>query len=155
MEVLLSNEQTECQIDSSKLESYIENILQTLRCSDKEVSILLVDDEKMRKLNKQYRGQDRATDVLSFPQYEEEPDPLNPHLLGDIVVSTTTANKQSAEHQLSLEEELVLLLIHGILHLLGYDHERSDEEAQRMKKKTRELFHLIFPKKEPAESCEF
>ena len=53
MEVLLSNEQTECQIDSSKLESYIENILQTLRCSDKEVSILLVDDKKMRELNKQ------------------------------------------------------------------------------------------------------
>ena len=51
MEVLLSNEQTECQIDSSKLESYIENILQTLRCSDKEVSILLVDDEKMREHN--------------------------------------------------------------------------------------------------------
>jgi rRNA maturation RNase YbeY len=72
-----------------------------------------------------------------------------------VVVSTSTANKQSAEHELSLEEELVLLLIHGILHLLGYDHERSDEEARRMKGKTRELFHLIFPKKEPAESCEF
>jgi rRNA maturation RNase YbeY len=56
---------------------------------------------------------------------------------------------------LSLEEELVLLLIHGILHLLGYDHERSEREARLMKEKTRDLFHRIFPNKELADSCEF
>ena len=73
--------------------------------------------------------------------------------MGDIVISTETAKRQAAEHGLTLEEEIVLLLIHGILHLLGFDHERSDEEACHMKQKTRELFDWIFPNKKPEESC--
>lgn len=156
MEILLSDEQTECKIDSGKLEDDVGNILQALGCDDGEISILLVNDEKIRELNKQYRNQDRATDVLSFPQHEAgQANPLNPHLLGDVVVSTATARRQSVEHGLSMEEELVLLLIHGILHLLGYDHERSGEDARRMKEKTRDLFRRVFPGKELAESCEF
>ena len=77
------------------------------------------------------------------------------HLLGDVVVSVETAKRQAAEHQLSLEEELVLLLIHGLLHLLGYDHEISPAEAERMQKQTWKLFDIIFPGKKPSESCDF
>ena len=73
--------------------------------------------------------------------------------MGDIVISTETAKRQAAEHGLTLEEEIVLLLIHGILHLLGFDHERSDEESYHMKQKTRELFDWILPNKKPEESC--
>ena len=65
--------------------------------------------------------------------------------MGDVVISTVTAKKQASEHGLSTEEEIVLLLIHGILHLIGFDHERSDEEASKMKSKTQEIFNRIFP----------
>ena len=155
MQIFITNEQTECVIDHEKLKSKIGSILIALECEEKEISILLTDDKKMKKLNKQYRGQDRSTDVLSFPQNEGEEERLNPHLLGDVVISTITARRQSSQHKLSLEEELVLLLTHGILHLLGYDHERSDEEARHMKEKTRKLFCQIFPDKKLAESCDF
>ena len=154
MPVFINNEQREHSIDCVLLESQGESILLFLECKNQELSILLVDDKKIRNLNKQYRGQDRATDVLSFSQNEEgEENKLNSHLMGDVVISTVTAKRQAAEHGLTLEEEIVLLLIHGILHLLGFDHEQSNEEACHMKKKTRELFDLIFPNKKPEESC--
>ena len=144
MPIFINDEQTECVIDHDKLKGQIRDILTALKCEKKEISILLADDKRMRELNKQYRGQDRSTDVLSFPQNEGKEEGFHTHLLGDVVISTATAQRQSAQHKLSLEEELVLLLTHGILHLLGYDHERSEEETIHMKKKTRELFFQIF-----------
>jgi len=154
MPVFINNEQREHSIDCVLLENQGESILLFLECENQELSVLLADDKKIRTLNKQYRGQDRATDVLSFSQNEEEEENKpNSHLMGDVVISTVTAKRQAAEHGLTLEEEIVLLLIHGILHLLGFDHERSNEEACHMKQKTRELFDWIFPNKKPEESC--
>ena len=153
MPVFISDNQREHFVDCELLESQGRNILFFLECANQELSVLLTDDKKIRKLNKKYRGQDRATDVLSFPQNEEEESAPNSHLMGDVVISTVTAKRQASQHGLSLEEEIVLLLIHGILHLLGFNHERSEEEAYRMKKKTRELFDQIFPDKKPTESC--
>ena len=153
MPTFINNEQIEHSIDCTLLESQGESILLFLECENQELSVLLTDDKKIRTLNNQYRGQDRATDVLSFPQNEEEENNLKSHLMGDIVISTATAKRQAAEHGLTLEEEIVLLLIHGVLHLLGLDHERSNEEACHMKQKTRELFNRIFPNKKPEESC--
>jgi len=152
MPVFINDEQREHSIDCVLLESQGESILLFLGCEDQELSVLLANDRKIRTLNKQYRGQDRATDVLSFSQNEEENKP-NSHLMGDVVLSTVTAKRQAAEHGLTLEEEIVLLLIHGILHLLGFDHERSNEEACHMKQTTRELFDWIFPSKKPEQSC--
>ena len=152
MPVFINDEQREHSIDCMLLESQGESILLFLECENQELSVLLANDRKIRTLNKKYRGEDRATDVLSFSQNEEE-DNLNSHLMGDVVISTVTAKRQAAEHGLTLEEEIVLLLIHGILHLLGFDHERSDEESCHMKQKTRELFDWIFPNKKPEESC--
>jgi len=154
MPVFINDEQKEHSIDFVLLESQGESILLFLGCENQELSVLLANDRKIRTLNEQYRGQDRATDVLSFSQNEEEEENKpNSHLLGDVVISTVTAKRQAAEHGLTLEEEIVLLLIHGILHLLGFDHERSNEEACHMKQKTRELFDWIFPNKKPEESC--
>ncbi len=144
MPVFINDEQREHSIDCVLLESQGESILLFLGCENQELSVLLANDRKIRTLNKQYRGQDRATDVENKP---------NSHLMGDVVISTVTAKRQAAEHGLTLEEEIALLLIHGILHLLGFDHERSDEEACHMKQKTRELFDWIFPNKKPEESC--
>ncbi|MCZ6479043.1 MAG: rRNA maturation RNase YbeY [candidate division NC10 bacterium] len=85
-----------------------------------EVSVLLVDDRAIRRLNKVYLNHDRPTDVLAFPQQQGLPSP-QPHLLGDVVISVETAARQAKEHGHSLPHELALLLIHGILHLVGYD----------------------------------
>jgi probable rRNA maturation factor len=153
MPVLIHDDQKDYLINTKLLKAQGESILLCLGYENHELSILLADDKKIRTLNKQYRSIDQTTDVLSFSQKEKEEKEPNSHLMGDVVISTVTAKRQASEHGLTLEEEIVLLLIHGTLHLLGFDHERSDEEACRMKKKTQELFGRIFPNKKPQESC--
>jgi probable rRNA maturation factor len=103
-----------------------------------ELSVLLVADGEMRRLNRDWRGKDRPTDVLSFAQGEgagAAPDGL----LGDVVISVDTARRQAHTGRRPLGREAERLLVHGLLHLLGYDHERSAREAARMKRKEREL----------------
>lgn len=92
-------------------------------------------DSEIQTLNRQYRGKNQPTDVLSFPLADE----LQPSLLGDVVISVETAARQAQRRGHSLREELQTLLIHGILHLLGYDHEVSRSEAVRMQRKEREV----------------
>lgn len=145
MSVYVRKEFKKFNLNTWALKKWMQFILDQLECRDKELSILLVNDEKIRKLNYQYRQIDKTTDVLSFPQKAIEKEKFSSPLLGDVVVSTETAWRQSITHNLSFEEEVVLLLIHGILHLLGYDHERSSQEARQMKDKTRTLFKTIFP----------
>ena len=109
-----------------------------------ELSILLVDDKEMRRLNLEYRRLDKPTDVLSFSQLEGVT-PLAadaPVPLGDVVISVDTAMRQAAEHAHSVGDEMDLLIVHGILHLLGYDDE-TDEGAEEMKR--RELLILAAP----------
>ena len=152
MPFFINDDQKEHLINIELLKTQGERILLFLEHENHELSVLLADDKKIRTLNKQYRGIDQATDVLSFSQNKKDEKEPSSHLMGDVVISTVTAKRQASEHGLTLEEEIVLLLIHGTLHLLGFDHERSDEEAH-MKKKTQELFSSIFPNKKPHESC--
>ena len=95
-----------------------------------ELSVLLADDPTVHELNKTYRGTDEATDVLSFSQTEGEPfaqpEGAVPHL-GDVIISIDTARRQAAEYAVSLQDEVSHLLVHGVLHLLGYDHEDAAE----------------------------
>jgi probable rRNA maturation factor len=93
-----------------------------LGCPEAEVGCLLVTDARIRALNRRYRGEDRATDVLAFPQGEGEGPAGHPAVLGDVVISVETAARQAARAGHSLTSEAALLLIHGILHLLGHDH---------------------------------
>jgi probable rRNA maturation factor len=156
MEIFICNEYPEIQIDIQKIKQHIAKALISLDCNDHEISILFVGDQGIRDLNYQFRGIDCPTDVLSFPQLsDDEPEPPGAPVLGDVAISLETARNQSGDHGLSLEEELTLLLIHGILHLLGYDHEISDQEEERMRKKTRELFTLIYPEKTLTDTCNF
>lgn len=101
-----------------------------------EVSVVLADDPYIRELNRDYRGKDRATDVLSFALNEgDEPDIIDgPEelLLGDIIISLETAERQAGEFGHSLERELAYLTVHGMLHLLGFDHE-DELERQTMR----------------------
>ena len=156
MSVLLRNDHPDINIDCTDLENMIVKIMSHLGCQNTEVSILLTKDKDIRLLNKEFRRIDQPTDVLSFPQNQDE-DPFIPgeKFLGDIAVSLDTAKIQANEHGLILKEEIILLLIHGILHLLGYDHEVSEQEDKKMRSKTRELFKLAFPKQILADTCNY
>ena len=102
---------------------------------DPEVSILLCDDAFIQSLNAEYRGKDRPTDVLSFAQDD-------PHLLGDIVISLPTAARQASASGWTLENEVALLGVHGLLHLLGHDDETA-EGAWKMQRKTEAVLREI------------
>ena len=156
MEILINNEFSEINVDTRKIEQQIGKVLTSLDCNEHEISILFTGDQGIRDLNRQFRDIDRSTDVLSFPQIlEGEAEIPGATVLGDVAISLETARSQSETHGLSFEEELTLLLIHGILHLLGYDHEISDLEEEKMRKKTRELFSQIYPGKKLADTCNF
>ncbi len=104
--------------------------------TESELSVLIVDDGEMARLNEQYRQIGHTTDVLAFPMLEGEFGEIAPEMLGDIVISAQTAEAMSRETGTALESVLDLLLVHGILHLLGRNHEAGPVEAEEMKMKT-------------------
>ena len=109
-----------------------------------ELSIAIVGDRTIRRLNREYLGRDKPTNVISFAMQEGPFAALNPQLLGDVVISADTCAREAEEGGMSFTARLHFLLLHGILHLTGYDHERSGErEAQRMDDRERELFSLL------------
>ena len=109
-----------------------------------ELSVVLANDEQIREINRDYLQRDRPTNVISFAMQEGEDAGLQAGLLGDVVISVDTAARDAAEAEVSFESELYFLLLHGILHLLGYDHERgTDEEAALMEAKETEIFTVI------------
>ena len=140
--------------DQACLERSTRAILDDVGEASAELGILFVGDQRMRSLNRQYRGNDRTTDVLAFAMREAcTPHALRraqgrlalltPDLLGDVVISVPTAWRQAIETGRSLNEELTCLLVHGILHLCGYDHERSEKEARRMHRRERMILRSI------------
>jgi len=121
-----------------------QQILSDLGCPDAELSVLIVDDEEIRNINRDYLQRDKPTNVISFAMQEGEGGELHPDLLGDVVISADTAARDAAEVNKPIESELYFLLLHGILHLLGYDHERgTEEEALIMEEKERELYARV------------
>jgi probable rRNA maturation factor len=129
------------------------SLLQILALERCELSLMLVSDSAIRRLNRDFRAKDKPTDVLSFPQLDESGEvPLSaksiateapPSVLGDVVISIDTAQRQARELDQSVADRLRTLLIHGLLHLLGYDHERSKAEARRMFARERELAAML------------
>ena len=112
-----------------------------------EISLTFVDNEGIRVLNREYRNKDSATDVLSFPLYDfaagEKPDPGERIQLGDIVLSLERAKEQAAQLGHSYEREAAFLCVHSVLHLLGYDHERSAEDEEEMCRRQREIMRQL------------
>ena len=121
----------------------VEEILKDLGSPDSEVSILLVDDAQITKINKQYLNRNRPTNVISFSMREGEFSGINPQLLGDVVISLERAKKEAKKKGNSLKNELNFLLVHGILHLLGYHHENCKKEAENMRRKEEKLMKMI------------
>jgi len=119
-----------------------------LGCHDKELSILFTDDGHMAELNHRYLGKSGPTNVLAFPMWDSHlsetstPEVETP-LLGDVVISVDTAIREADASGKTLEKTMDRLLIHGILHLIGYDHEVSDVEAERMEGEEKRLIGLI------------
>jgi probable rRNA maturation factor len=111
------------------------------------LSMLIIGDDRMREINREYRGKDKPTDVLSFPQFEpaeiqgrRKVPTGSGEFLGDLVISTDTTLRQAAKFEVSVEDEFVRLVVHGLLHLCGYDHEGvSRNEAERMRRRERRI----------------
>ena len=118
-------------------------VLDALDCPDGELSILLVDDSHIAELNNQYLNRSGPTNVIAFPMRAGEFSDLTPDLLGDVVISLDTAKSEALAAGVNLEQRFSELLVHGILHLFGYDHETNSSDARRMEKKSTELLKLI------------
>jgi len=130
-------------LDSRKMKRKISKVLTDLGCGEKELSVLFTDDREIATLNDRYLGRKGATDVLAFPM-AGGPEPSPPtSMLGDVVISLETALKEADELGVSVTEMVDRLLIHGILHLLGFDHERSAEDAEKMRVEESRLLDLI------------
>jgi len=125
----------------------LEKILSDFGKNDFNINIVLCNNDYIQELNKKYRGKNKPTDVLSFPQFENLNDFNNDKFykeigLGDIIISIDKAFEQSKEYNCELDQELLRLTIHGLLHLLGMDHEISKEEENKMKEK--EDYYISF-----------
>lgn len=123
-----------------------QKILADLALPDAELSLLLVDDAQIQDLNRQYLRRDKPTNVLAFSMGEGEFATLHPNLLGDLVISVETARRQSNRFGLNEREMVILLMIHGILHLTGYEHEGTKRGARAMAMKQKELFRYASEK---------
>ncbi|MCE3222504.1 MAG: uncharacterized protein K0S58_684 [Nitrospira sp.] len=141
MPVVIGMRLTRWTLRRGALTKIAAHILHAVDESDAFLSLELVGDGRMRRLNRRFRHRDKTTDVLAFAT-REGPGPPS-HLLGDIVISLPQAFRQAREHQQPAEHELVILLIHGVLHLCGYDHERGEGEARRMARRERALLRRI------------
>jgi probable rRNA maturation factor len=135
MPVYLSNATRRSGLDFAAIERSISTLLAAIGESESSISVSFVRDRKIRELNRTYRGMDKATDVLSFPLVEPgDRYPGAERLLGDVVISVDTAERQAADYDAPVAREVQRLLIHGVLHLLGHDHlepaERSAMEAE-------------------------
>ncbi|MFT5683675.1 MAG: putative rRNA maturation factor [Myxococcota bacterium] len=119
-----------------------ERLLVLLKLPQAELSIVLCDDAFIQPLNRDFRGKDAPTDVLSFSQREgEDADPNDP-ILGDVIISVETAQRQATGRGYGVDKELRVLLVHGLLHLLGHDH-IEPEEAREMQTEERRLLALL------------
>ena len=124
------NRQRRLKLDTQAWSAFADQALGAIGKSESSATIAFVSDKRIRELNRQFRGVDKATDVLSFPAEEK----FN---LGDVAVSVDTAAVQAKENGLTLDGEISQLILHGLLHLCGYDHETDNGEMNRLELKLR------------------
>lgn len=114
-----------------------------MACPEKELSVLFTDDRRIADLNNRYLGRKGPTNVLAFPMQEVPTSEFKSPMLGDVVISVGAALRESEEFGEDLDYTIDRLLIHGLLHLLGYDHDKSDSEAERMENEEKRLISVI------------
>ncbi len=143
MAIYLLNQQKTLLIRPMAMRRRLNRVLRALELQDAELSVTITDDERIRALNLQYRGLDKATNVLAFAMEEGQPVAGPKRILGDIVVSADTIAREAGPLGYTCGEMLYFYIIHGLLHLLGYDHEKSEEEDKRQQDETLRLWSLI------------
>lgn len=143
MEILIDNRQNKRRILQEKIQQTAQVVLSALDCPDGELSIVVVDDLEIEELNRRYLNRLGPTNVIAFPMREGRFSNITPWLLGDVVISVEAAMREGELAKISMEDRFDQLLIHGILHLFGYDHEKSKEEADKMEKKSNELLGML------------
>jgi probable rRNA maturation factor len=146
MRISIQNRQKRILLNLRKVRRATQRILTELGLLDAELSLLLVDDARIQDLNRRYLNRDKPTNVLAFPMREGEFSTLHPHLLGDLVISVETAKRQSNRFGLDEMEMVILLMVHGVLHLIGYEHEGTKKGAREMTLKQKELFNMVLKK---------
>lgn len=140
MHVHYRNEVRSSGVDARALKATMRRLLDAVGEPDSTISVTIVNDDAIREINREHRGKDKPTDVLSFPL---EPEPFSQErLLGDIVISIDTARRQAADYDAPVQREVYRLLIHGLLHVLGHDH-MEPEEQEEMEREERRLADAI------------
>ena len=129
------NRQRKVRIDPKRWRIFSEKALETIRTDPQDATIAFVSDRQIRELNHRFRGIDKPTDVLSFPA-EESAQPSSNNL-GDIAISLERAVIQAEENRLALDDEISQLILHGLLHLCGYDHETDKGQMNRLELRLR------------------
>ena len=143
MSISIQNRQKLLSVDLGRVRRSLKRLLKELGFKDSEVSLLLVDDDQIREINKDYLQRDRPTNVISFAMTEGAFGDVHPEILGDIILSVETAARDAMACDIDFMDEVEFLLIHGLLHLVGYNHENVEsKEANKMKKLEQELFFL-------------
>jgi probable rRNA maturation factor len=134
-------------VDGRALVATAQALLETCDEAGSSISLTLVNDDAIRELNRTHRGKDAATDVLSFPlDPDDASDDGDPErLLGDVVISVDMARRQAADYDARLQAEIYRLLIHGLLHVLGHDHEEADERALMTREERRLAAAIALP----------
>ena len=120
----------------------MEKALKDLGCDHSELSILITGDDQIHELNRQYLNRDKPTNVLAFPM-TGTPDGIETGMLGDIVISVDTAKREASDMGIMFHERIYELLVHGLLHLMGYDHEISKKDEKIMQKEEKRLLSLL------------
>ena len=145
--IFIKNQQSTIPIEVKRIRKMAKSILSFLNIPNHELSILLLDDKGITEINKKYLNRNRPTNVISFSLTEGEFGSINPQVLGDVVISVEKALEQAEINGKTPGEEISFLLIHGILHLLGYDHIRGKGERKRMRGKEKEVYKVVMGKK--------
>ena len=143
MKIFIRNRQRHRSLNKKKILEAAGNILSIVKKQTAELSILFVGDKKMAELNTAYRGIKKSTDVLSFESGIPVNNPEADNILGDIVINIPRAESQAKEYGTGFYDELYRLLVHGTLHLIGYDHEKSASAARTMQKKEKDIFNAL------------
>ncbi len=138
---------TKTKISEKNLTKNLKRILQATRVPAIDLDLTFVTNASIQKLNRKFRKKNKATDVLSFPLHDKKVARKGNVFLGDVVISLTITRQQAKEHEVTFEEELHFLIIHGVLHLLGYDHEKTEMEAKQMQRLEKKILKEVFRKK--------
>lgn len=143
MSIRMQNRQRTVPIRTAVIKKRVGEMMTYLGCAEHELSIVFANNAWMQELNRTYRQRDYPTNVLAFPQTEIASAAPAARLLGDIVVALSVAAREACDAGQTLEERVTYLILHGLLHLLGYDHEGSAAQRRRMDKREQEILAYL------------